>query len=80
MVLIVQYIFVLYYQGDNDNLRVKRYIAKYTVNPAIAHGMGHLIGSVQVSFYHRWLVSSLSLPVVPLSTLMRTEENGAMST
>ncbi|XP_041479744.1 urease subunit alpha-like isoform X1 [Lytechinus variegatus] len=34
--------------GDNDNLRVKRYIAKYTVNPAIAHGMGHLIGSVQV--------------------------------
>lgn len=31
-----------------DNFRVKRYIAKYTVNPAIAHGMSHLIGSVQV--------------------------------
>ena len=32
--------------GDNDNLRVRRYIAKYTVNPAIAHGMSHEIGSV----------------------------------
>jgi len=31
-----------------DNARVKRYIAKYTVNPAIAHGMSHLIGSVEV--------------------------------
>ena len=35
--------------GSNDNLRVRRYIAKYTVNPAIGHGMSHLIGSVQVS-------------------------------
>ena len=35
-------------QGDNDNLRIKRYLAKYTVNPAIAHGMSHLIGSLQV--------------------------------
>ncbi|RPA80626.1 putative urease [Ascobolus immersus RN42] len=31
-----------------DNFRVKRYIAKYTINPAIAHGMAHLIGSVTV--------------------------------
>ena len=31
-----------------DNLRIRRYIAKYTVNPAIAHGMGHEIGSVEV--------------------------------
>ncbi|MGA2447543.1 MAG: urease subunit alpha [Polyangiaceae bacterium] len=35
-------------QGDHDNLRVRRYIAKYTVNPAIAHGMSHDIGSVEV--------------------------------
>jgi len=35
-------------KGENDNLRVRRYIAKYTVNPAIAHGMAHEIGSVQV--------------------------------
>ena len=35
-------------QGDNDNRRVKRYIAKYTINPAIAHGIGHEIGSVEV--------------------------------
>jgi len=34
--------------GDNDNLRVRRYIAKYTVNPAIAHGMAAHIGSVEV--------------------------------
>lgn len=31
-----------------DNFRVRRYIAKYTVNPAIAHGMSHLLGSVEV--------------------------------
>ncbi len=34
--------------GENDNLRIKRYIAKYTINPAIAHGMSHEIGSVEV--------------------------------
>jgi len=34
--------------GDNDNLRVRRYIAKYTINPAIAHGMSRHIGSVAV--------------------------------
>jgi len=33
--------------GDNDNFRVKRYIAKYTINPAIAHGMSAHIGSVE---------------------------------
>lgn len=31
-----------------DNFRVKRYIAKYTINPAIAHGMSHVIGSVEI--------------------------------
>lgn len=34
--------------SDADNFRVKRYISKYTVNPAIAQGMGHVIGSVEV--------------------------------
>ncbi len=34
--------------GDNDNLRARRYIAKYTINPAIAHGMAAHIGSVEV--------------------------------
>ncbi len=33
--------------GDNDNFRVKRYIAKYTINPAIAHGLAAHIGSVE---------------------------------
>jgi len=32
--------------GDNDNFRVRRYIAKYTINPAIAHGISGEIGSV----------------------------------
>ena len=31
----------------NDNIRVKRYIAKYTINPAITHGMAHAIGSIE---------------------------------
>ncbi|MBX3084824.1 MAG: urease subunit alpha [Anaerolineae bacterium] len=31
----------------NDNFRVKRYVAKYTINPAIAHGMAHEIGSIE---------------------------------
>ncbi|HSX74509.1 MAG TPA: urease subunit alpha [Shinella sp.] len=34
--------------GENDNLRIRRYIAKYTINPAIAHGLSHEIGSVEV--------------------------------
>jgi len=34
--------------GANDNFRVKRYIAKYTINPAIAHGIDHEIGSIEV--------------------------------
>lgn len=31
----------------NDNSRVKRYIAKYTINPAITHGISHLVGSIE---------------------------------
>ncbi|GAA6180193.1 urease subunit alpha [Shimia sp. NS0008-38b] len=33
--------------GENDNYRVRRYIAKYTINPAIAHGLSHQIGSIE---------------------------------
>ena len=32
----------------NDNFRVKRYIAKYTINPAITHGVSHEVGSIEV--------------------------------
>jgi urease subunit alpha len=32
----------------NDNFRVKRYIAKYTINPALTHGIAHIVGSVEV--------------------------------
>ena len=35
-------------RGENDNLRARRYVAKYTINPAIAHGMSTEIGSVEV--------------------------------
>ena len=31
----------------NDNLRIKRYVSKYTINPAIAHGIAHEIGSIE---------------------------------
>jgi urease subunit alpha len=34
-------------KGDNDNARAKRYVAKYTINPAIAHGVSRHIGSVE---------------------------------
>ncbi len=32
----------------NDNQRVRRYIAKYTINPAVTHGIGHVVGSIEV--------------------------------
>ena len=35
-------------QRGNDNYRVKRYVAKYTFNPAITHGIAHEVGSVEV--------------------------------
>jgi urease subunit alpha len=37
-------------KGDpktHDNARAKRYVAKYTINPAISHGVGHLVGSIE---------------------------------
>lgn len=34
--------------SGNDNFRIRRYTAKYTINPAIAHGMGHEVGSIEV--------------------------------
>src|SRR5947199_101686 len=34
-------------RGDNDNARVKRYVAKYTINPAIAHGVSGHVGSIE---------------------------------
>ena len=33
--------------GNNDNFRAKRYIAKYTINPAITHGIAHEVGSIE---------------------------------
>jgi urease subunit alpha len=35
-------------RGDNDNARIRRYIAKYTINPAITHGIASHVGSVEV--------------------------------
>ncbi len=48
--------------GENtDNFRVKRYIAKYTINPAITHGIGHLVGSLEVgqAGRHRTVATSI---------------------
>ncbi|MDO8412281.1 MAG: urease subunit alpha, partial [Gallionellaceae bacterium] len=33
--------------AHNDNFRVKRYLAKYTINPAITHGISHVVGSIE---------------------------------
>jgi urease subunit alpha len=38
-------------ENKNDNFRVKRYIAKYTINPAITHGISAYVGSVEVGKY-----------------------------
>jgi urease subunit alpha len=35
-------------ESGNDNMRIRRYIAKYTINPAIAHGVSKHVGSVEV--------------------------------
>src|SRR6202045_4195940 len=35
-------------QGDNDNFRARRYIAKYTINPAIAQGISNYVGSIEI--------------------------------
>ncbi|CAJ0729773.1 MULTISPECIES: urease subunit alpha [Ralstonia] len=35
-------------RGGHDNFRVKRYVAKYTINPALTHGIAHEVGSVEV--------------------------------
>ena len=35
-------------RGDNDNIRVRRYVAKYTINPAIAQGISSHVGSVEI--------------------------------
>src|SRR5205814_8771883 len=34
--------------GRSDNARARRYVAKYTINPAISHGIAHEVGSVEV--------------------------------
>jgi urease subunit alpha len=36
------------HEQRNDNFRVKRYVAKYSINPAIAHGISHEVGSIEV--------------------------------
>src|SRR5437867_10407945 len=35
-------------RGDNDNVRIRRYVAKYTINPAITHGIAHEVGSIEI--------------------------------
>ena len=35
-------------RGQNDNYRVRRYVAKYTINPAITHGLAHEVGSIEI--------------------------------
>lgn len=37
--------------NSHDNFRVKRYISKYTINPAVTHGISHVVGSIEVGKY-----------------------------
>ncbi|WP_030007906.1 urease subunit alpha [Picosynechococcus sp. NKBG042902] len=37
--------------GENDNFRIKRYVAKYTINPAITHGISNYVGSIEEGKY-----------------------------
>ena len=50
--------------GDNDNMRVKRYVAKYTINPAIAHGISAHIGSIAVGTHLVGLGMDLNLRTI----------------
>ncbi|KAJ3193546.1 hypothetical protein HK101_004649 [Irineochytrium annulatum] len=34
-------------EGSADNFRIRRFVAKYTINPALAHGVGHIVGSIE---------------------------------
>ena len=58
--------------SGNDNERIKRYVAKYTVNPALAHGMAHVIGTVEpgkladLVIWKCALLSHALRPVTPL--------------
>ena len=52
------------YSNDSltdDNARIRRYIAKYTINPAVAHGISHVVGSVEVGKFADLVVYKLSL-------------------
>ena len=62
-------------KGENDNLRIKRYIAKYTINPAVAHGMNKVIGSVEVTSYLSLALSSYYLVLTILYKWANTLSN-----
>lgn len=51
--------------GDNDNQRVKRYIAKYTINPALTHGIAHEVGSVEPGKLADWCCGRRPFGVKP---------------
>lgn len=52
----------------HDNFRVKRYIAKYTINPAITHGLSHLIGSVEVGKFADLVIWCSAPALSPLTS------------
>jgi len=55
---------------DNDNLRIRRYIAKYTINPAIVNGFSDFVGSVEVCAF---LITEEFFLNVPYSLELKTE-------
>lgn len=75
--------------GDNDNFRVKRYIAKVTINPAITHGLSEHLGSVEVGKFADLVLWSpaffavkpdLVLKMGMISTALMGDPNASIST
>ena len=55
----------------NDNFRVKRYISKYTINPAIAHGISHEVGSIEVGKWADLVVYKPAFFGIKPSTILK---------
>jgi urease subunit alpha len=60
--------------ADSDNARIKRYVAKYTINPALAHGISHVVGSLEVG---KWADITV-MDIDPLNTSPDSLMNGSI--
>ena len=66
--------------GDNDNFRIKRYIAKYTINPAISHGIANHVGSVEVGKLADQLANGATEAMGAVKKLLLMSTNDTLET